>query len=53
MTTTATQTSIGSMIAAGLRMAIGYGQKLCADAPADTFGDLSGWCRLPEQLSAR
>ena len=40
MTTTATQTSIGSMIAAGLRMAIGYGQKLCADAPADTFGHM-------------
>jgi len=28
MTTTATQTSIGSMIAAGLRMAIGSGTKL-------------------------
>ena len=40
MTTTATQTTIGSMIAAGLRMAIGYGQKLCADAPADTFGHM-------------
>ena len=24
-----------------------------ANAPADTFGDLSGWCRLPAQLSAR
>ena len=40
MSTTATQTGIGSMISAGLRMAIGYGQKLCADAPADTFGHM-------------
>jgi hypothetical protein len=38
MSTTATQTSIGSMIAAGLRMAIGYGGKLCEDIPADRFG---------------
>ncbi|NBV64822.1 MAG: DinB family protein [Planctomycetes bacterium] len=40
MTTTATQTSIGSMIAAGLRMAIGYGTKLCEDVPADKFGHM-------------
>jgi hypothetical protein len=35
-----TQTSIGSMIAAGLRMAIGYGQKLCEDVPAESFGHM-------------
>lgn len=38
--TNATQTSIGSMIAADLRMAIGYGQKLCADVPEAKFGHM-------------
>ena len=31
---------IGSMIAAGLRMAVGYGEKLCADIPEAKFGHM-------------
>jgi hypothetical protein len=39
-TTTATTVGIGSMIAANLRMAIMYTEKLCADIPADKFGHM-------------
>jgi len=39
-TATATNTSIGSMIASGLRMGISYGNKLCVDIPADKFGHM-------------
>lgn len=31
---------LGSMIASNLRMAMSYGEKLCADIPADKFGHM-------------
>ena len=40
MTSSTTSIGLGSMIAADLRMSIGYAEKLCLDIPPDTFGHI-------------